>query len=77
MTLNPRHQADDPVDYLNQLEAALLAARLQDTGCASCVLRCDPVPGTGTGWVVEVFHEAQCPEHDNNLPTPQRPGRRA
>ena len=67
------HDYDDPQAWLNGLEAALLAA----TGitCRHCHVTAKPLAMGGTGWGVEVFHEPGCPDHDDNLPTPEQPPR--
>jgi hypothetical protein len=70
------HDLDDPISELNGLEASLLAARLQDQGCPHCRVTFEPIAMSGNGWGAEAFHEPGCPRHDDNLPTPERPGGR-
>ncbi len=69
---HPAHDFADPVSQLNMLEAAKLAADLEHR-CPHCDVHTEVIAMTGTGWGVESFHESRCPDHDDNLPTPERP----
>ena len=69
--VQPPHDYEDLQGYLNGLEAALLAATA--ITCHHCRATGKPLAKTGNGWGVEVFHEPDCPDHDYNLPTPERP----
>ena len=61
--LNPPHDHDCPLGWLNGLEAASLAADL--TLCRWCRPTTTPIPMTGNGWGVETEHESHCPEHED------------
>jgi hypothetical protein len=56
---------DHPLNTLNRLESALLAA---DMHCIWCEAEHTPVPMGGTDWGVETFHQPECPEHEDNQP---------
>ena len=72
--LYPPHDSDDPLGYLNAFEAALLAHDLPPLPCPHCHDTRKPLlPMSGNGWGVETFHEPDCPDHDDNLPAPERP----
>jgi hypothetical protein len=76
MTVNPPHDYDDPQGYLNGLETALLASERGALDCSHyphCHITKRVIAMSGPGWGVELFHEPHCPEHDDNLPTPERP----
>jgi len=69
--VNPPHDHDDPQGYLNGLEwTGYLATTVL---CPHCHATGKPLPMTGNVWGVELFHEPGCPDHDDNVPTPQRP----
>jgi hypothetical protein len=60
MSLNPPHDFDSPLSYLNAVEAAALAADLP--ACSHCHVRHEVVEMSGDGWGLETIHEPGCPE---------------
>jgi hypothetical protein len=72
--VNPPHDPDDPQGHLNAIEAIWLASEEGVLTCPHCHLTKRMLPMSGNGWGVELEHQPGCPEHDDSLPTPQRPG---
>lgn len=70
--LDPPHDWDDPRQYLNGLEMARYLAEAPP--CPHCHAHGELLPMTGTAWGIEWFHEDDCPDHDDNLPTPGQDG---
>lgn len=60
------HDFDHPLNEVHKLEAARLAATMP--ACPHCHAEHAPLPMTGTAWGVETFHEASCPNHEDNQP---------
>lgn len=59
MTVNA-HDQDDPSSIVNFLDAQMEATLLT---CRHCRVTAEPVPASGTRWVVGIDHEPGCPEH--------------
>lgn len=70
----PAHDSGDPLSYLNAIEAVWLAADGTITRCPHCRVTHAMLPMSGTGWGVEVFHEDDCPAHEDNLPAEEFDG---
>lgn len=66
------HDHSDPLSYLNAIEAAWLASDSHVPRCPHCHVSYRMLPMTGNAWGLEVFHEPDCPEHDDNQPSPER-----
>lgn len=66
------HDHADPRSYINAIEMAWLASDSTVPRCLSCNVTYRMLPMTGAAWGLEVFHEAHCREHDENLVTPER-----
>ena len=67
----PPHDHDDPQSYLNALEMAVYEATT--IRCVHCHATGKMLPMSGAAWGIEVFHEDDCPEHEDNQPPPVRP----
>lgn len=65
------HDRDDPMSYLHAMEAVGVAVTMPP--CPHCRSSTRPLPMSGNGYGVEIFHEDGCPEHEDNQPTPERP----
>jgi hypothetical protein len=71
---NPEHHDyDDPTGHLNKIEAALLGVHPDAPTCPHCATGYELIPMPGNGWALDTIHEPGCPDHDDNLPTPDRP----
>ena len=65
------HDFGNPLEYLDAIEVDHLSAA--QPPCPHCAADHRLMAGPGTSWLLEVFHQPGCPEHDDNQPTPQRP----
>lgn len=61
-----KYDFDNPLNELAKIEAARLASTMPK--CIHCHAEHSPVPMEGAAWGVETFHEADCPEHEDNQP---------
>lgn len=66
LSIHPAHDYDDPRSHLNALEMAAWAARAPK--CPACASDWHLLPGPGTTWLIEWFHEPHCPEHEDQRP---------
>jgi hypothetical protein len=74
MTGNPwGHDSDDPLAYLNAIEAIWLAADSTRPRCPHCRVEERMLPMTGNGWGLDVFHEVGCPDNPDDEPQPTPP----
>lgn len=62
------HDPDDPLAFLNAIEAVWLASDASVTRCPHCNEERHMLPMSGNGWAVEIFHDRHCPNHENNQP---------
>lgn len=67
MTTN-EHDHNDPLAFLNAIEAAWLASDSTIPRCPHCQEERHMLPMSGNGWGVEIAHEPHCPSHEDNQP---------
>jgi len=60
------HDSDDPMAFVNAIEAIGLAATLPP--CPHCTMTTKMLPMSGTGWGLDVTHQSGCPLHEDNQP---------
>ena len=62
------HDFRNPLSYLNAVEIMWLAADSTVPRCPHCHVTYEPLPMQGTAWGLDVHHERECPEHEDNQP---------
>lgn len=65
MTTSPPHNPNDPMSYLNAIEATWIAADATRVKCPTCNVRYSMLAGPGNGWLVEEHHERTCLMHED------------
>lgn len=62
------HEHGHPDSYLNAIEVSWLAADSKVMLCPHCTATTKMLPMSGTAWGLDVHHEADCPDHEDNQP---------
>jgi hypothetical protein len=58
------HDPNNPMSFVNAIEIIGLATKLPP--CPHCYRTTKLHPMTDVGWGLELFHEPDCPEHEDN-----------